>query len=56
MKEGLDQLTPRRTKMFVVLFMLAAIAAAVYGSFVFKGMIDNEALQEKLDEVRPSNH
>jgi uncharacterized membrane protein (DUF106 family) len=42
-------------RMFVVLFFLTAIILAVWGSIVFKHMIDDKALQEKLDEVRPSN-
>jgi len=32
--------------------MLVAVLSAIYGSLVFKRMIDDEQLQEKLDEVR----
>ena len=42
----------RRTKIFVILFMVIAVLSAIYGSIVFKQMIDNEDLQERLDEVR----
>ncbi len=42
----------RRTKIFVILFMLVAVLSAVYGSYVFKRMIDDDELQERLDEVR----
>ena len=42
----------RRTKIFVVLFVLIAVLSAIWGSLVFKQMVDNEELQEKLDEVR----
>ena len=42
----------RRTKIFVVLFMLVAVMSAIYGSVVFKRMVENEELQQKLDEVR----
>lgn len=42
----------RTSRIFVVLFMLVAILSAIYASFVFKEMIDNRDLQERLDEVR----
>jgi hypothetical protein len=45
----------RRTKIFVILFMLVAVLSAIYGSFVFKRMIDDEELQQRLDEVRKGN-
>ncbi|MFV1979888.1 MAG: hypothetical protein ACC655_01930 [Rhodothermia bacterium] len=45
-------LRKRRTKIFVILFMLIAVLSAIYGSIVFKRMIDNEELQQRLDEVR----
>ena len=42
----------RRTRVFVVVFVLIAICSAIYASIVFKHMIDDEDLQEKLEEVR----
>lgn len=42
-------------RIFVIIFFLTAILLAVWASIEFKRMIDDEALQEKLDEVRPSN-
>ena len=42
----------RRTKLFVVVFLIVAVCSAVYASIVFKRMIDDEELQEKLEEVR----
>ena len=32
--------------------MLIAVLSAIYGAFVFKRMIDDDELQQKLDEVR----
>jgi regulator of extracellular matrix RemA (YlzA/DUF370 family) len=43
----------RRTKIFVIVFMVVAILSAIYGAVVFKQMVDDRELQEKLDEVRP---
>ena len=48
-QEGIGK---RRTKILVIVFVLAAILSAVYGALVFKEMIDDRELQEKLDEVR----
>ena len=45
----------RRTKIFVILFMLIAVLSAIWGSIVFKQMVDDEELQERLDEVRTSD-
>lgn len=42
----------RKTKIFVIVFVLTAVLSAVYGSIVFKQMIDDKELQEQLDEVR----
>ncbi|HUF07796.1 MAG TPA: hypothetical protein VMO47_00660 [Rhodothermales bacterium] len=42
-------------RILVALFFLVAILLAIWGSIEFKGMIDDDRLQEKLDEVRPSN-
>jgi hypothetical protein len=41
-----------RTKIFVVLFVLVAVLSAIYGAVVFKRMIDDDDLQQRLDEVR----
>ena len=51
-KRGLSK---RKTKTFVVIFVLIAVLSAVYGALVFKRMIDDEELQEKLEEVRSGN-
>ena len=40
-------------RILVIVFFLTAIALAVWGSLVFKHMIENDDLQERLDEVRP---
>ena len=42
----------RKTRIFVIVFVLAAVLSAIYGAIVFKRMIDNQELQEKLEEVR----
>jgi len=42
-------------RIFVALFFALAVLLAIWGSIEFKRMIDDDRLQEKLDEVRPSN-
>jgi hypothetical protein len=42
----------RRSRILVVIFILVAVLSAIYGAFVFKQMIDDRELQERLDEVR----
>ena len=42
-------------RILVALFFALAILLAIWGSIEFKRMIDDDRLQEKLDEVRPSN-
>lgn len=42
----------RRTKIFVVIFVLAAVLLAIYASIVFKKMLEDRELQEKIEEVR----
>jgi len=42
-------------RIFVIIFFLTAIILSVWASIEFKRMIDDKALQEKLDEVRPPN-
>jgi uncharacterized membrane protein (DUF106 family) len=44
-----------RTRIFVVVFVLVAVLSAIYGAIVFKRMIDDDELQEKLEEVRSGN-
>ena len=44
-----------KTKIFVIVFVLVAVLSAIYGAIVFKRMIDDDELQEKLEEVRPAN-
>jgi len=43
----------RWNRVLVLVFFLTAIALAIWGSFVFKEMIENDDLQQRLDEVRP---
>lgn len=45
----------RWNRILVVLFFLSAIVLAVWASIVFKRMIEDDQLQEKLEEVRPSD-
>ncbi len=47
-----EAVNKRRTKLFVVVFVIVAVCSAIYASVVFKRMIDDDELQEKLEEVR----
>ena len=47
-----EAVNKRRTKIFVVVFVIVAVCSAVYASIVFKRMVDDEKLQERLEEVR----
>jgi len=43
----------RWNRILVIVFFLTAIVLAIWGSFVFKSMIEDDDLQQRLDEVRP---
>ena len=46
----------RWNRIFVVVFFLTAVLLAVWGSIVFKRMVDDKNLQRKMDEIRAPGH
>ena len=45
----------KKSKIFVIVFVLLAVFSAIYAAVVFKQMVDDEELQEKLEEVRSAD-